>query len=61
MTAVIDGHVIEPLPNGACYVTTDGKRTLHHDQDAAVRHIARISGERGVYEAKRIMQPVAAA
>lgn len=56
MTAIIDGHVIEPLGNGTCYVTTDGVRTFHRDQDAAVRHVVRMADQRVRYEAARQLQ-----
>lgn len=50
----IDGHDLEPLPNGGCYVTTDGVRTFHNDQAAAMRHIERMAAERAQYEARRV-------
>lgn len=49
----IDGHVIEPLPNGGAYVITDGQKTYHADYDAAVRHVTRLATERAQYEAQR--------
>lgn len=52
----IDGHEVEPLPNGSCYVTTDGVKTYHPDQGAAVRHIERMAGERMRYEAQRVVE-----
>jgi hypothetical protein len=52
----LDGHDFEPLPNGGCYVTTDGVRTFHNDQAAALRHIERMAGERAVYEARRVRE-----
>lgn len=61
MTAIIDGHMIEPLPNGGCYVTTDGRRTFHPDQDAAVRHVVRMTEQRAGYEARRKLNSAATA
>ena len=52
---IIDGHGYEPLPNGGCYVTTDGVRTFHGDRDAAIRHITRMAAERAQYEARRMV------
>lgn len=52
----IDGHTIEPLPNGGCYVITGGEKTLHADRDAALRHVARLAGDRARYEAQRIVE-----
>ena len=51
----IDGHLVEPLANGGCYVTTDGVRTFHADQAAAVRSLNRLAGERARYEAQRMV------
>lgn len=51
-----DGYVIEPLPNGAAYVIVDGVRTVHSDERAALRHVQRLSGERAVYEARRVFE-----
>jgi CTP synthase (UTP-ammonia lyase) len=50
----LDGHIIEPLEHGGCYVTTDGTRTFHADQEAAVRHVQRMALERIQYEARRL-------
>lgn len=52
----IDGHHVEPLANGAAYVTSDGVRTYHADQASALRHVERMATERAQYEARRVME-----
>lgn len=55
-TITIDGHVIEPLPNGSYYVISGSQKTYHPDYDAAVRHVARLAESRASYEARRIAE-----
>lgn len=54
--ATIDGHRLEPLPNGSYYVISDGQKTFHADYDSASRHVERMAGERAAYEARRVME-----
>lgn len=53
---IIDGHAIEPLANGAAYVTSDGVRTYHADQASALRHVERMATGRALYEAGRMIE-----
>ena len=51
-----DGYQIEPLPNGGAFVVVDGVRTFHSDEGSALRHVQRLSGERAVYEVRRVIE-----
>jgi len=53
---IIDGHGVEPLPNGSYFITTDGVKTYHSDEAAALRHVERMATERAQYEVRRMME-----